>query len=234
MGKTIEWKIIGIEGKTIKIIPNAVSSDSLTIDGANGWNNFIDALDDVCGIVYGNATSEYYTATARSLTIEDINNITRYKPASPEIYYAENFAQGENYFPIAYLEERGVKNITEETSGCGYAANSSIKVENTYYSYETEKEKGFNTKFANWINLGNSYCLASTGVNSDGELAYFYIWFLNRNGYVDIFDLFGSDLNISRTSIPVRPVVSLTPIVAPTLEKTVEEGDIAINYWKFE
>ena len=177
---TVEWKVIGIEGSTIKIIPNAVSSATLTIEGANGWNNSIDALNNVCGAIYGNTTSEKYTATARSLTVEDINGITGYTPTpSTDSFPASGYGEN-NYFPTAYLDEKG-ETYTETTAGCGYAANLNITVEPTNYSYEAESQTGFNTKFANWVNLGSTYLLASRCVGADSDNANFDVLFVTRS-----------------------------------------------------
>ena len=248
MGEDVEWKVIGIEGKTIKIIPNAVSSASLAIGGygendenlgANGWNNSIKALNNVCGAIYGNTTNDKYTATAKSLTVEDINEITGYIPtASSESYNASDYAEdGANYFPIEYLKEKGITNPTEKTAGCGYSANSNITIQSTSYSYsKVEDMTTLKTKFKNWVDLDTNYWLASRGVTYDASQEWFefsIFWFAKvSTGSVNARSIFNSNPAwiTDGYGAAVRPVVSLTPAVTPTIAETKD----GINYWTFE
>ena len=162
MDETVKWKVIGIEGKTIKIIPNAISSSTLTIEGANGWNNSIKAINSVCGAIYGNTESVKYTATAEGLTVEEINTITGYTPSEGNTYNADDFGSY-NKFPIEYLKEKEIEEstFTDKDKTNGYAESKSIVVQDTYYDYEAESQSGFNSKFSNWVVLNKSYWLAS-------------------------------------------------------------------------
>ena len=236
-----EWKVIAVEGNTIKIIPNVVSSSKLTLTGANGWNNSIDALNSVCGAIYGNTTSEKYTATAKSITVKDINGITGYESTpSEKSYHASDYGSN-NYFPIEYLKEKGVETFTADEISQGYAANSDITVENTHYGYKAETQTGFNTKFANWVNLGSVYWLASRCVSTyqdysvaNGTLySAFCVRYLSKVGNVGDDSVLVTKPIEYTPNYAVRPVVSLTPTVSPTIEKTEGEGDSAINYWTF-
>jgi len=237
---TVQWKVIGVEGNTINIIPNAVSIGKLTLSGANGWNNGIDALNNVCAAVYGNTESTKYTATARSLNVEDINEITGYIPTTSTKSFDASVYGDNNKFPIAYLKEKGIENPTEVTTGCGYATNSSITVESTYYSYTTESQKEFNAKFASWVNLGKEYWLSFRSILdyyslfASQNFAGCIVQSVNSNGVLTGDNVFMSTGGSGTQDKFVRPVVSLTPKIAPTIEKIAEEGDSLINYWKFE
>lgn len=239
MGETIEWKVIGIEGNTIKIIPNAVSIGKLRLSGAHAWNNGIAALNNVCSAVYGNTESNKYTATARSMTAEDINKIAGYDiPESTTSYTASDYAElntKANYFPIEYLKEKAVKEFEEADITNGYAANSDIIVEHTYNYYNIESEEGFDTKFAGWINFDSNYWLASTCVETKTDRAIFRLRDVETTGRLASHGLFYSTGGDITQSYSIRPVVEVTqkPNVSIALDKEHSIGS-EINYWKFE
>ena len=233
MGETVQWKVLSVLEDKIEIIPNAMSLEKITLEGANGWNNSINALNSVCGAIYGNTTSDKYIATAESITVEDINKIVGYTPAVPKSYSASNYGTN-NKFPIEYLKERGEENPIETTEGCGYAENLSITVEDTNYYYSTaESMSGFNPKFENWVKLDDVYWLASRSANASRTSAAFRVRYINAPGGLNSDSLFSSGNFSYPKTFKVRPVVTLTPLVEMTLEKTEVDGENTINYWKF-
>jgi len=233
MGADVEWKVIEVAGNTMKIIPKAVSSTELTISGANGWNNSIDAINGVCGAIYGNTTSDKYTATATGLTVENINTIAGYTPSTSTTTYSPSDYGSNNKFPTEYLDENG---ITYSTVTSGYATSTSTNkfIKTADYSYKVETQTNFNQKFAGWVDVDKSYWLASRCVSAGSSSAYFEVRWVNPAGNVGNPIVFNSGGGSPAPSIAVRPVVSLTSNVNPVYEKTVGEGETAVNYWKFE
>jgi len=224
MDNTVEWKVIGIQGNSIKIIPNAVSDGTLKLEGAHGWNNSIDAINAVCEAIYGNTTNDKYTATATGLTIEEINKITGYTPpTTTESYNASGFGSS-NKFPIEYLKEKGVTSFTDTDIENGYAENSSLTVERTSYVYVAEGQENFNTKFANWVRLDRTYWLASRCVFSYASGANFGVRFGGSIENVSYDSMLLASTGPAAPEYNIRPVVFLTPKIEPTLTVT-EEGN---------
>lgn len=234
MGSSVEWKVIEVIGNTMKIIPKAVSTTNITLSGANGWNNGINAINGVCGAIYGNTESKLYTATATGLTIEEINKIAGYTPAESPASYSPSQYESNNKFPIEYLKENGIIDYTGETDGYAKSTSTDKFIKDTYYDYTAESQTNFNNKFAGWIESDGNYWLASRSVISYSTSASFNVRFVNSDGYVVYNWVFDSDGNSLDMDFAVRPVVSLTSKVEPIYVKTVGEGEEAINYWKFE
>ena len=228
-----EWKVLSVSGDTIKIMPKKATTATLTLQGANGWNNSIDAINGVCGALYGNTTSEKYTATATGLTVEDINGITGYTPSTSTTTYSPSDYGSNNKFPTAYLDDNG---ITYSDATNGYATSTSTNefIKTTFYFYPAESQANFNPKFAGWVDVDKSYCLASRCVSAFSSNAGFLVRCVNSNGGVGYDNVFSSTGRAYSPSYAVRPVVSLTSKVEPVLEKTEGEGETAVNYWKFE
>jgi len=90
----VKWKVIRKNKGTVEIIPNVVSSSILTVELLYGWDNSINALNDICGALYGNTESTEYTATAKSLTAKDINIINNYEEL-------KNWIQSESSYWLA-------------------------------------------------------------------------------------------------------------------------------------
>ena len=225
-----EWKVLSIDGNTIKIMPQGITSSSLTINGAKGWNNSITVLNDICASTYSNSISDKYVGLAKSLTVEDINEISGYKPTVGETYRLYN--TGDDNVPNDYLTETyGVTIFDADAISKGYSS-CLFPVTETYYGYRVETQDGFNTKFSGWIGGDEGYWLASRSVSitGEGQFGHFYVLYISNNNYVGNEQVFYSYPKSYSHSNYLRPLVTLTPKVDMVLEKT--EGDI--NYWTFE
>jgi len=97
-----EWKVLSIDKTSgvIKIIPKNATNLELQLEGEDGYNNAISALNSICGILYGNTENTDYLATAVNITVEDINGITGYAPTSADAYYSYETEKQENFNPL--------------------------------------------------------------------------------------------------------------------------------------
>lgn len=101
------WVVLDVNQTTgeVLIMPKIVSDVTLTLEGIDGYNNAIIALDTVAGI-YKNPI---YAKSARSITVEDINEIDN-------IIYegGEQGMTGMNG-PAIYMLDENLNIITNET-----------------------------------------------------------------------------------------------------------------------
>lgn len=76
------WVVLDVDQETGKVLimPKTVSDVTLTLEGIDGYNNAIDAIDMVAGI-YKN---DSYAESARGLRVEDINKVMGHTPDGDE------------------------------------------------------------------------------------------------------------------------------------------------------
>jgi len=237
-----------------------VSKGKLTLSKANGWNNGVKALNDICKAIYGNNQSTKYIAEARSINIDDINSITGINPESlryigwGETRSTKHFDDirdpeddkywPTNWFPIECLLENGVsEEYIRNNATDGYARHSSddIIITDSNYHYSTDNDK---------VMVGD-YWLATRCIDVESEPYYkfdeednnelpidpdratFYLHSVRASigivGYESLFTGVSRDVE-SSIELAVRPVITLTLKVSPSLEKTVGE----VEYWTFE
>ena len=193
------WEVMSVSGDTITMKANWMTTEQLSLTGANGWNNSLTALNDVCLSVYGGSTSKY-TATARSITFEDMGQTG--SPTSSS-YEASSYGSN-NKFPTAYLTEyQGLTDITEDTSGCGYATNSDITVTNTSFIISSAFSANFSSPY--WV---NKRCVVATSTDK----ASFSVGWVASTGAgspteATLFDSSGTETTQTKS---IRPVVTLT------------------------
>ena len=68
------WKVIDVnkQNNQIKIIPTTLNSNTVTLKGANGFNNGVKILNDICNTLFSNIK---YNTAARNINIEDLEKI---------------------------------------------------------------------------------------------------------------------------------------------------------------
>ena len=94
-----KWYVIGVEDKDkdgtnegllIKMEP---TTTKLTLDGAAGYNNGPEIMNEICKTLY--SSTEY--GEARSINIEDVNNCFEYQPAGGFYYYGSKYIELTNF-----------------------------------------------------------------------------------------------------------------------------------------
>ena len=128
------WKImeVGESGNVTKLFGVPSSSQSTVyFKGSTGYNNGVYLLNDICKSRYGNAS---LGATARSLTIEDIesrmnsNGIAArngYKSGTTQYGTTKTFTGSNAQYPVIYAQEKysGV-DVSDVTAGSQVIAGS--------------------------------------------------------------------------------------------------------------
>ena len=121
------WKIMEVDenGNITKLfgVPSS-SQSSVTFQGSTGYNNGVYLLNDICKSRYGNAS---LGATARSLTIEDIESKMNgagiaarnaYKSGTVQYGTTRKYTGSDAYYPAIYAQEKysGV-DVSDVTNG---------------------------------------------------------------------------------------------------------------------
>ena len=139
-----DWVVLDKNETTgeVLIVPDTTSSNNsfveLRLEGMNGYNNAIAALNEVAG-QYKNPI---YAKEARSITVEDINRIEGYDPTSSgneETSYSWNqrYGMDANLNIVDYGEGKGAERTytsTPTTTSYSYSlSNSSSYLSNGYF-----------------------------------------------------------------------------------------------------
>ena len=71
--ETLGWRVLSIDEATgkVELIADKATSTKLRLEGAVGWNNSINVLNDTCKAIYSKAG----VGEARSINVEDVNKI---------------------------------------------------------------------------------------------------------------------------------------------------------------
>ena len=120
-----EWRIMEVDesGNITKLL--GIGSKEVTFKGSTGYNNGVYLLNDICKSRYGNAS---LGATARSLTIEDIESKMNstgiaarngYKAGTTQYGTTKTFTRSNAEYPAIYAQEKysgvDVSDVTDGT-----------------------------------------------------------------------------------------------------------------------
>ena len=245
-----KWKVLSIDkakGK-IEMVPETIPSGTVTLQGAQGYNNAVKLLNDVCSSLYSDTTKGI---TARSITEEDFVKVGGTKWTNKRASYV-NYAKYGNqytsayttnkYYPAIYKNEAnhvideiktesGLKQSeqtsliakTDEKATNGYLkAETSIQPYQTYYN--TTDYATTASLLEGYSNIlvpdGSStyYWVASRCVNPYSSNCSFDVRIVGL-GYFSAYRVFDSSAGVSNSSRAVFPVVSLS---SQLLEKAAD------------
>ena len=144
--KITSWKVLDIdkENREVKLVPSEPTAGTVTLGGAQGYNNAVKLLNDACSNLYGYG-GQKEGITARSINIEDIEyymtdealeEAHNYINSDSGIKYGEQLSSAytsNKYYPLIYGEEKSVIDGTEKTSGLKMSEQSEFinDIENT-------------------------------------------------------------------------------------------------------
>ena len=246
-----KWKVLSIDKSTgkIEMVPATTPSGTVTLQGAQGYNNAVKLLNDACSSLYGNSSKGI---TARSITEEDFVKVGGTKWTNNRASYVNNAKYGNqygtpyityNYYPTIYKNEAnhvidGTKNEsglkqseqtsliakTDESSTNGYLkASTSIQPYQTYYNTTVD--------YATTASLleGYSNILLPKGSSTTYWVASRCVLLSSSNcifsvrhvysGFLGASSLFYSGAGVNSISRAVFPVVSLS---SQLLEKAAD------------
>ena len=215
----LNWRVLDKtqEGK-LRLISATPTETTVKLQGANGYNNAVYILDELCNTLYKGEN-----ATAKSLKIEDIQNkmnlsVWNYNNAAS---YGSTFNPSNNkQYPLMFAQEMGQivngrsgsLDLSEQPSimtGTGTASTWTVK-----YTYWYNQSMGA----SNYVDpmyhelfhtaATGTYWLSSRCVNAGSSSALFHVRYVASSN-VYAWGLFYSNGNESSLAYRVRPVVSL-------------------------
>ena len=213
----LNWRVLDKtqEGK-LRLISATPTETTVKLQGANGYNNAVYILDELCNTLYKGEN-----ATAKSLKIEDIQNkmnlsVWNYNNAAS---YGSTFNPSKKQYPLIFAQEMGQivngrsgsLDLSEQPSimtGTGTASTWTVK-----YTYWYNQSMGA----SNYVDpmyhelfhtaATGTYWLSSRCVYASGY-ANFLVRYVTSS-LVNAFRLFDSDGNEGSDTCRVRPVVYL-------------------------
>mgnify|MGYP000478313699 CR=1 FL=1 len=236
-----KWKVLGIDKKNgkIEMVPATTPSGTVTLQGAQGYNNAVKLLNDACSSLYSDTSKGI---TARSIAEEDFVKVGGTKWINKRAAHSNAARYGNqyetpyttyNYYPVMYKNEAnhvidgtktesGLKQSeqtsliakTDESSTNGYLkATKSIQPYQTYYSTTDYATTASLLEGYSSILLpkgsSTTYWVASRCVNLYSSSCGFSVRIV-YSGYFGASGVFYSGTGVDSTSRAVFPVVSLS------------------------
>ena len=230
-GTGMTWQILRIYADGSIDLIGSTTSQYVYFMGANGYNNGVTVVNDICETLYSN---EKLNTKARSVRYEDLEYwLTEEGEAVRDAYTNSSsgvtYGQTKTYtsssygnYPNLYAQEIGAGIDTEivNTTGLGISnkgtasgytkASTSLTVTQTYWNCSmnsTNFGEGYKA-----LQTTNSYWLASRCASCNSTNAYFGLRYVSRSGFYG-GNVFGSNGNANSLFFRLRPVVSLSSSV---------------------
>ncbi len=207
------WRVLSIKCGNVVITRGDPLLPKLILGGQTGYENVVEELNNICAI-YKNAE---YAKEARSIIIEDINEVTKFVPVINENLQSEDYG---------YQFEVDGKQYKSEH----YSYRETVVEDNM-----TENE--FNMIFKSTQNTDNniSYWIASTVFgNSMYGMGYtLYVRYIFGASYSQVSCAYMYDPNDGEygPSNSVRPVVILKSTTAVTAANDNTQKGTSTNPW---
>ena len=245
-----QWKVLSIDknANKIEIVPATIPSGTVTLQGAQGYNNAVKLLNDACSSLYGNTGKGI---TARSIKEEDFVKVGGTKWTNKRAVHANAAKYGNqygtpyttsNYYPVMYKNEAnhvidgtetesGLKQSeqtsliakTDESSTNGYfKAKTSIQPYQTYY--HTTDYATTASLLEGYSNIllpkgsTTNYWVASRCILLDSGRCGFRVSYVS-SGFFNANYVFDSGKGVNSYSRAVFPIVSLS---SQLLEKAAD------------
>ncbi len=212
----VKWRLWSKANDTITLISDK-SIGSITFSGSNGYNNAIYLLNNACNSVYKN---DNLGATARSISMEDIDNISKFDKS--EYVSSEGYRYGDTekyysfYCPNIYKYEQENK-ITRSTQDKIYSGKEQVNLLAcmTYYHYPI-KENMTEPYYAiiscqsgnEGSNKFNSYWIASRTLWVSDKMTSFGVFTADEYYFwpISLYNVQDSAFENTRS---VRPVITI-------------------------
>ena len=236
-----KWKVLSIDKSTgkIEMVPATTPSGTVTLQGAQGYNNAVKLLNDACSSLYSDTSKGI---TARSITEEDFvkvggtkwknkraayTNVVKYgnqygTPHTTNKYYPTMYKNEANNVIDGTKTESGLKQSeqtsliakTDEGATNGYLnAKTSIQPYQTHYNTTDYATTASLLEGYSSILLpkgsSTTYWVASRCVLLNSSFCGFNVRIV-YSGYFNAYNMFNSGTGVNGSSRAVFPVVSLS------------------------
>ena len=215
--ESLKWRVLDVKGDQVRLISVAPTAFGLTLQGANGYNNAVKLIDDLCAI-YGGSKG-----TAKGLKIEDIEEYVKEKNYKNILTdYGTTWTPTNKNYPLIFAKENkqfgngatGYFGLSEQDNNwyTGTTTVGTLNVVYTYWYKTMASGDWTNSKYHElFINNGSNYpvywlssrCVMCFATHSgfNGRCV--------GNGGVDAIWLYYSNNSSNSATYRVRPVVTL-------------------------
>lgn len=233
--ESLNWRVLDIVDGQVILISELPTGDTVSLQGANGYNNAVKLLNELCNTLY----SKSGVGTARSLKIEDIQskmNVT--DPSEFNSDYGNNYSPTHADYPAIFENEN--RQLGNPTTG-----KLGLSEQDTWYIGYKTATATMNTAVTSWgtwlgegdfcddIYLSLFFCndlwgynkawLASRCVKTWYYNTGFAVRHLQSDGYyggeggsVFASEMFWEGWYDRPDTLPVRPAVTLTSVIRVT------------------
>ena len=238
--ESLNWRVLDItdDGKVRLISANPTEAE-VELKGANGYNNAVYLLDELCNTLYKGEN-----ATAKSLKIEDIQNKMNLSVWNYNDYedYGVTYNPSPKQYPLIFAQEKdqivdgrsGSLDLSEQTSiitGTGTASTWTVR-----YTFWNNKMGASNYVDHVYHDLfhtasASTYWLSSRCIDANSNLVNFGMHLIDSNyiNYSSTYWSYGED-EFSGTW-HVRPVVSLESNVEVDTSIAGKDGSSPDKAW---
>ena len=237
--ESLNWRVLDItdDGKVRLISANPTEAE-VELKGANGYNNAVYLLDELCNTLYKGEN-----ATAKSLKIEDIQNkmnlsVWNYNNAAS---YGSTFNPSYKQYPLIFAQEKdqivdgrsGSLDLSEQTSVMtGKVTASTWTVRYTYWSNNMGASNYVAPVYHELFHTAttDTYWLSSRCVDAFSSYASFRVHYVTSSNVYAVY-LFFSYGNENSDTYRVRPVVSLESNVEIDTSIAGKDGSSPDKAW---
>jgi len=251
------WKIYSMDNNKITLISDRPTRTNIFLSGANGYNNAVQALNDVCRNLYSN----YTYGTARSIKIEDIEKYSKY---DKNAYVSEggiNYGGTKTYtgydlnYPNKYPLEKGsgVNSYSVNQNGLSGSDEGSFvtgssapnyvmtMTQNYYYMNNYSAKQSFEeipykliindngTNFNYWVATRTNLCYTQYG---DFGIRDIYNGGMGGGGLL-LSNNTNNDI-VSTLSRPIRPIVELNSNISIDVNNAYNDGKTPQTGWELK
>lgn len=238
--ETIEWQIWKITDETVTLISSKPTSiggykniGALNLSDCTGYNNGVAILNEICKTCYSN---KEIGAVARSLSIDDIEEVLDKTKWAPETYKAKKTNAQTNkdrkeykntiYYPSLYqieqnaiidgieIEEAGLKKSEQETlsniTDTFQKAEKTITPMQTAWTNGSLKEENYILPaYYKMLYTPSSYHLASRAIDLKEDCINFGLFELTLGKTIQTTTLFNSRGASQSSWNRIRPIVEI-------------------------
>lgn len=236
---TTLWRVINKKANgevEIVAVNNTLSDDGTTglyLKGQNGFLNSKTVLDNLCSKLYANPAY----GTARSIKVEDINNLTGFNPDTDVTDYNKSYTytSGGPFWDKATNEFRMAttdNSVTVEHNYYYYIVNENMQL----YDTLIEESKTYTGDYSE-ENYPLFYWLASRCVRADNYNSNFCVRLVSSGGVYG-WGLFNANTGGGTDGIAracaVRPIVTLNSSVQIDASDTTKDGSEQGKAWELK
>ncbi len=200
------WKVIDVnkQNNQIKIIPTTLNSNNVTLKGANGFNNGVKILNDICNTLFSNVE---YNTTARNINIEDIEKIISNTKELRSSRYGTEKKYTSLMYPSVLNDEKDIS--IQKNFFNGTKTSDNISFIQTYYTGNIEYIDDYKSIIPN-----GEYWISTRAINNTESNAEYYLRTLIVSNTSNIAGtkLFDSKGQTGTNTFNILPVVTLSDI----------------------